>query len=123
MNIEDEWLCFLDNKNNNVSISKLRKDISIEILDLRTLLPLDQDAIFEAVKKTGKAIVLHEDCMTGGIGGELTALITENCFKSLDAPVKRVASIDTPVPFAVDLEKLFLPQVRLIEAINALIAY
>ena len=98
-------------------------EISAEILDLRTLLPLDTEAIYRAVEKTGKVIVLHEDCMMGGIGGEISALITENCFKSLDAPVKRVASIDTPVPFAVDLEKLFLPQVRLIEAINALIAY
>lgn len=98
-------------------------ELSAEILDLRTLLPLDTEAIYRAVEKTGKVIVLHEDCMMGGIGGEISALITENCFKSLDAPVKRVASIDTPVPFAVDLEKLFLPQVRLIEAINALIAY
>ncbi len=98
-------------------------EISAEILDLRTLLPLDTEAIYRAVEKTGKVIVLHEDCMMGGIGGEISALITENCFKSLDAPVKRVASIDTPVPFAVDLEKLFLPQERIIEAINALIAY
>jgi len=98
-------------------------NISAEILDLRTLLPLDTEAIYRAVEKTGKVIVLHEDCMIGGIGGEISALITENCFKSLDAPVKRVASIDTPVPFAVDLEKLFLPQERLLEAINALIAY
>jgi 2-oxoisovalerate dehydrogenase E1 component len=89
-----------------------RTDISIEILDLRTLLPLDNQAIFEAVRKTGKVIVLHEDCMTGGIGGELVALITENCFESLDAPVMRVASLDTPVPFAVSLEKQFLPQDR-----------
>jgi 2-oxoisovalerate dehydrogenase E1 component len=98
-------------------------NISAEILDLRTLLPLDTEAIYRAVEKTGKVIVLHEDCMMGGIGGEISALITENCFKSLDAPVKRIASIDTPVPFAVDLEKLFLPQERLLEAINALIAY
>jgi 2-oxoisovalerate dehydrogenase E1 component len=62
-------------------LAEARKDLSIEILDLRTLLPLDQEAVFEAVKKTGKVIVLHEDCMTGGIGGELVALITENCFE------------------------------------------
>jgi len=98
-------------------------NISAEILDLRTLLPLDTEAIYRAVEKTGKVIVLHEDCMMGGIGGEISALITENCFKSLDAPVRRIASIDTPVPFAVDLEKLFLPQERLLEAINAIIAY
>lgn len=96
---------------------------SAEIIDLRTLLPLDTEAIFEAVRKTGKVIVLHEDCMTGGIGGELVALITENCFNDLDAPVKRVASIDTPVPFAIPLENQFLPKERLMQAINEILAY
>lgn len=104
-------------------LTEVRKDLSIEILDLRTLLPLDEKAIFEAVRKTGKVIVLHEDCMTGGIGGELVALITENCFESLDAPVLRVASLDTPVPFAVSLEKQFLPQDRLLEAVDKLLRY
>ena len=97
-------------------------EISAEIIDLRTLLPLDTEAIFASVRKTGKAIVFHEDCMTGGIGGELVALITENCFNELDAPVKRVASIDTPVPFAVSLEAQFLPKHRfeevLLEIVN-----
>ena len=87
-------------------------DISAEVLDLRTLLPLDTEAIYDAVRKTGKVIVLHEDCMTGGIGGELVALINENCFNDLDAPVKRIASIDTPVPFDGELEKNFLPKNR-----------
>jgi 2-oxoisovalerate dehydrogenase E1 component len=95
-------------------------DLTAEILDLRTLLPLDKEAIFNAVRKTGKVIVLHEDCMTGGIGGELVALIAENCFESLDAPILRVASLDTPVPFAVNLEEQFLPQERLHEAIKKL---
>lgn len=104
-------------------LADTRNDISIEILDLRTLLPLDNEAIFEAVRKTGKVIVLHEDCMTGGIGGELVALITENCFEYLDAPVLRVASLDTPVPFAVPLEKQFLPQDRLTEAVEKLKNY
>jgi 2-oxoisovalerate dehydrogenase E1 component len=104
-------------------LAEARKDLSIEILDLRTLLPLDEEAILEAVKKTGKVIVLHEDCMTGGIGGELVAMITENCFESLDAPVLRVASLDTPVPFAVTLEKQFLPQDRLLEAVNKILNY
>ena len=104
-------------------LAEARNDLSIEILDLRTLLPLDQEAIFEAVKKTGKVIVLHEDCMTGGIGGELVALITENCFEYLDGPAIRVASLDTPVPFAVSLEKQFLPQDRLIEAVDKLMNY
>ena len=98
-------------------------DISAEIIDLRTLLPLDTDAIYKAVRKTGKVIVLHEDCITGGIGGELVALITENCFKDLDAPVKRIGSIDTPVPFAEQLEVQFLPKQRLDEALSELMAY
>jgi len=97
--------------------------VSAEIIDLRTLLPLDTDAIYAAARKTGKVIVLHEDCMTGGIGGELVALITENCFTDLDAPVKRVASLDTPVPFAVPLENQFLPKDRLKKAIQDLLAY
>ena len=97
--------------------------ISAEIIDLRTLVPLDTECIYTAVRKTGKVIVLHEDCMTGGIGGELAALISENCFEFLDAPVIRVASLDTAVPFAVDLEKQFLPQERLNEAISKLLNY
>jgi len=106
-----------------LELAEARKDLSIEILDLRTLLPLDQDAIYSAVRKTGKVIVLHEDCLTGGIGGEIVALINENCFESLDAPVLRVASLDTPVPFAVSLEKQFLPQDRLYEAVEKLLNY
>ncbi|MEN9972754.1 MAG: hypothetical protein RIS20_1101 [Bacteroidota bacterium] len=98
-------------------------DISAEIVDLRSLMPLDKEAIFQAANKTGKVIVLHEDCLTGGIGGELVALITENCFEHLDAPVLRVASLDTPVPFAVSLEKQFLASERLEEAINRLMKY
>jgi len=98
-------------------------EMSIEILDLRTLLPLDEEAIYAASRKTGRVIVLHEDCMTGGIGGELVALISENCFESLDAPVKRVASLDTPVPFAEKLEQQFLPKTRLQEAIEDVLNY
>jgi 2-oxoisovalerate dehydrogenase E1 component len=98
-------------------------DLSVEILDLRTLLPLDEEAIYNAVKKTGRVIVLHEDCMTGGIGGEIAALISENCFEALDAPVKRVASLDTPVPFAAELEKMFLPKDRLDKAIDEIMNY
>jgi 2-oxoisovalerate dehydrogenase E1 component len=106
-----------------LELAQSRKDMSIEILDLRTLLPLDKEAIYSAVRKTGKVIVLHEDCLTGGIGGEIVALINENCFESLDAPVLRVASLDTPVPFAVTLEKQFLPQERLSEAVVKLMNY
>ncbi|MGB0424083.1 MAG: alpha-ketoacid dehydrogenase subunit beta, partial [Flavobacteriales bacterium] len=87
-------------------------EIAMDIVDLRTLAPLDTKTIYDSVNKTGKAIVLHEDCLTGGIGGDLSALIHENCWKSLDAPVKRIASLDTPVPFAIDLENNFLPKDR-----------
>ena len=98
-------------------------EISIDILDLRTLLPLDTEAIYSSVRKTGKVIVLHEDCLTGGIGGELVALINESCFTSLDAPVKRIASLDTPIPFAVALEANFLPKERFFNAITELDSY
>lgn len=92
-------------------------EISANIIDLRTLLPLDTATIYEAVKSTGKVLVLHEDCMTGGIGGEIASLINENCYEALDAPVKRVASLDTPVPFAVALEQQFLPKDRFKKAL------
>jgi 2-oxoisovalerate dehydrogenase E1 component len=98
-------------------------EISMEIIDLKTLLPLDLDTIYNSVRKTGKVIVLHEDCMTGGIGGEIAALVTEHCFEHLDAPVKRVASLDTPVPFTSSLEGQFLPIDRFSEAVSALMAY
>jgi 2-oxoisovalerate dehydrogenase E1 component len=98
-------------------------DKTAEIVDLRSLLPLDKEAIFEAVNKTGKVIVLHEDCLTGGIGGEIVSLINEYCFNNLDAPVKRIASLDTPVPFAVSIENQFLPKERLNRAIKELIEY
>jgi 2-oxoisovalerate dehydrogenase E1 component len=97
--------------------------ISIDILDLRTLAPLDTETIYNSVRKTGKVIVLHEDCLTGGIGGELVSIINENCFSSLDAPVKRVASLDTPVPFTDTLEDNFLPKQRLHDALVELANY
>ena len=96
---------------------------SFEIIDLRTLLPLDTATLVNAVSKTGRALVLHEDTLTAGIGGEITALINEHCFSQLDAPVLRVASLDTPVPFAADLEKQFLAQHRLLEKIDQLLAF
>jgi len=99
------------------------KNILADILDLRTLLPIDKDSIFESVKKTNKVLVLHEDCLTGGIGGEISSLINEYCFESLDAPVIRCASMDTPVPFASDLEDQFLANKNLIEKIDYLINY
>ena len=98
-------------------------DMSIEIIDLRTLNPLDTENIFASVNKTGKALILHEDSLTGGIGGELSALVTENCFKFLDAPVRRCASLDTPVPFAAQLENNYMASNRLEQAIMDLINY
>ncbi len=98
-------------------------EISIDVVDLRTLAPLDTEAIYTSVRKTGKVIVLHEDCLTGGIGGELVALINENCFTQLDAPVKRLGSLDTPVPFAADLENNFLPKDRFFTALVELNNY
>jgi len=100
-----------------------RTDVSAEIVDLRTLMPLDEVSIYNAVKKTGKVIVLHEDCLAGGIGGEISALINEHCFEFLDAPVMRVASLNSPVPFAENIEKIFLPKTRLNKAIDRLLSY
>ncbi len=87
-------------------------DLNADLIDLRTLAPLDIEAIYASVKKTGKVIVMHEDTLTGGIAGEIAALITENCFDYLDAPVMREGSLDTPVPMNVDLEHNFLPKER-----------
>lgn len=86
--------------------------VKADLLDLRTLLPFDKEAILETVKKTGKVIILHEDTLMGGIGAELSAFINENCFEYLDAPVVRSASLDTPVPFVSELEQNFLPKAR-----------
>ncbi len=88
------------------------KDISCDLIDLRTLLPLDMDTILHSVNKTGKALILHEDTLTGGIGGEIAAMISEHCFENLDAPVMRIASLDTPIPFSPQLEQNFLPKER-----------
>ncbi|MBC7947002.1 MAG: dehydrogenase E1 component subunit alpha/beta [Chitinophagaceae bacterium] len=97
--------------------------ISIDILDLRTLLPLDYMAIRAAVRRTGKVLILHEDTLTGGIGGELAAWIAENCFELLDAPVIRCASLDTPVPFSIELESNFMAKGRLDEVVQKLLSY
>jgi 2-oxoisovalerate dehydrogenase E1 component len=98
-------------------------EISIDILDLRTLLPLDYLAIREAVSRTGRILLLHEDTLTGGIGGEIAAWIGENCFSLLDAPVMRCASLDTPIPFSIELENNFMAKSRLNETVQKLISY
>ena len=86
--------------------------IGIEVLDLRTLVPLDREAILDTAKKTSKVIMLHEDTLTGGIGGELAGIISEHAFDYLDGPLVRIAAPDTPVPFSETLEKAFLPSVE-----------
>ena len=98
-------------------------ELSIDILDLRTLLPLDYDAIRAAVARTGKVLILHEDTLTGGVGGEIAAWISEFCFHLLDAPVLRCASLDTPIPFNGQLEKNFLASARLDEYVKKLQDY
>jgi 2-oxoisovalerate dehydrogenase E1 component len=99
------------------------KYISFDIIDLRTLLPLDYEAIRDSVSRTGKVLVLHEDTLSGGIGGEIAAWIAEHCFDHLDAPVMRCASLDTPVPFNIELENNFLARARLDEYVKRLMEY
>ena len=97
--------------------------VKADILDLRTLLPLDYDAIQATVQKTNRVLILHEDTLFGGLGGELSAYISEHLFEFLDAPVIRVASLDTPIPFSTSLEKQFLASNRLEEKLEKLLAY
>ena len=92
--------------------AKQLDDVSVEIVDLRTVMPWDKAAVLESVRKTSKVLVLHEDTRTGGFGAEIAATIAEDAFEDLDAPVKRIAAPDTPVPFSPQLEKAFIPQVE-----------
>ncbi len=97
---------------------------SVEIIDLRTVFPFDEAAVLESVKKTSRAIVLHEDTLTGGIGGEVVARITEKAFAYLDAPVVRIAAPDTPVPYSPPLEEAFLPNAaKVLEKARWLLQY
>jgi len=101
-----------------------KEGLDVEVLDLRTLAPLDKASILASVKKTSKALVLHEASRTGGIGGEIAATIAEEAFEWLDAPVVRVGAIDTPVPYSPPLEEYHLPQVKdVLEAARKLAAY
>jgi len=106
-----------------LEVLKNNSDISADLIDLRTLVPLDKLAVLDSVKKTGRAIVLHEDCMIGGFGADLSAIIADECFEYLDAPVKRSASMDTPVPFAHELEDEFLAKVRFETQLKDLLLY
>jgi 2-oxoisovalerate dehydrogenase E1 component len=100
-----------------------RTDISADLIDLRTLMPWDKDSVKESIIKTGKVLILHEDTLTGGFGGEISAWITEHCFKYLDAPVVRAASLDTPVPFSKILENNFLANSILEDKLQYLMDY
>ncbi|MBS1616370.1 MAG: dehydrogenase E1 component subunit alpha/beta [Bacteroidetes bacterium] len=103
--------------------AKNHPEVSCYILDLRSLQPLDYAAIREAVVATGKLLLLHEDTLFGGLGGEISAWVSEHCFECLDAPIMRCASLDTPVPFASELEQQFLAKARLEETASKLLAY
>ena len=106
-----------------LDIAKKFTDHSIEIVDLRTLQPWDKKTVKESVEKTNKTIIIHEDTITGGIGAEISAWISENCFSSLDGPVLRVGGLDTPVPFRKELEENFMPSSRIEEKISMLLRY
>ena len=98
--------------------------VEVEVIDLRSLAPLDKDLILSSVRKTGKVLIVHEDSVTGGIGGEIAALVAEFAFEHLDAPVKRIGAIDTPTPFAPTLEEYFLPnREKILAALKELAAY
>ncbi|MDF1673347.1 MAG: dehydrogenase E1 component subunit alpha/beta [Vicingaceae bacterium] len=107
------------------AIEALKKnpEISADLVDLRTLVPLDTEAIFNSVKKTNRVIILHEATMFNGLGGEISALVSENCFEYLDAPIKRVASLDSPVPFVGQLEEQFMPKHRFEEELIKLVNF
>lgn len=98
-------------------------EISADLIDLRSLQPLDTETIFTSVKKTNKAIIVQEDTMFGGIASDISALIMEECFENLDGPVKRVASLDSPIPFTKALEDQFMGKSRLEESLLACLAY
>ncbi len=106
-----------------MDVLKEEKYAGIELIDLRTLAPLDYETVMTSVKKTGRVVVLHEDTLTGGIGGELASRITEECFEYLDAPVTRCASLDTPIPFNAGLEVNFMANNRLRTTLDKVLSY
>ena len=107
-----------------VEIIEKEDGASVEVLDLRTLLPMDDEAIVASVRKTNKVLIVHEDTRTGGVAGEITARINEKAFEWLDGPIMRVTAHDTPVPYAPPLEDFVLPQTEdLVKAARWLLAY
>jgi 2-oxoisovalerate dehydrogenase E1 component len=109
----------------NFAANRLKENgYSVEIIDIRTIVPLDVDTIYKSVRKTGKVMVIHEDTLTGGFGAEIAALITENCFESLDGPVRRIAAQDAPIPYAPNLEFAVLPtREKIYHSIRSLLEY
>ena len=100
------------------------EDVSVEVIDLRTLIPFDRETVLESVKRTGKVLIVHEDNLTGGFGAEVAAIVAEDAFEYLDAPVRRVAAIDTPIPFAPPLEREYMPlEDDIVTAVRALADY
>jgi pyruvate/2-oxoglutarate/acetoin dehydrogenase E1 component len=100
------------------------EDVSVEIIDLRTILPWDKQAVLESARKTSKVLVLHEDTRTGGFGAEIAATIAEEAFEDLDAPLKRITAPDSPVPFSPTLEKAYIPQVEdVVKGLKELVEY
>jgi len=100
------------------------EDVSVEVIDLRTLIPFDRETVLESVKRTGKVLIVHEDNLTGGFGAEVAAIIAEDALEYLDAPVRRVAAIDTPIPFAPPLEREYMPlEDDIVAAVRALADY
>ncbi len=106
-----------------LDIAKELPEIGLDIIDLRSLQPLDKESIFASVKKTGKVLILQEDSMFGGLAAEISALIAQECFEYLDAPIKRVASLETPIPFATNLEEKYLAKNKLQESLEELMAF
>lgn len=106
-----------------LEVLERNSEINADLIDLRTLVPLDVEAVYASVKKTGKLIILQEDSMFGGVASDISAMVMENCFEYLDAPVKRVASRSTPIPFSKNLEDNYLPKERFEQELLTLLAY
>ena len=108
----------------HAAASLAKEGYSVEVVDLRSIMPFDRELILGSAKKTGKVLVVHEDTLTGGIGGELAGIIADEAFDHLDGPVKRVAALDTPLPFSLPLEEFFLPnQEKIADALRELLKY
>ena len=106
-----------------LDVLERNKNISADLIDLRTLVPLDTESLFQSVKKTGRVIILHEDCQVGGYGSDIAAIISENYFEYLDAPIIRSASLNTAIPFAKNLEDNFLAKQTFEQKLKDLLRY